>query len=99
MVRKLWPLVLSAVALGINSYVIAGILPDIADTLHVTQGSVGLGVTTFTAAYALTAPWLPGVLARAGSTRRALLIALAVFTIGSAITAVSQSLWVWGVII
>lgn len=95
MVRKLWPLVLSAVALGINSYVIAGILPDIADALHVSEGSVGLGVTTFTAAYALTAPWLPGVLTRTGTTRRALLIALAVFTIGSAITVASPSLWVF----
>jgi DHA1 family inner membrane transport protein len=93
--RKLWPLVLSAVALGINSYVIAGILPDIAATLDASQGAVGLGVTTFTAAYALTAPWLPGVLTRAGTTRRALLIALAVFVAGSALTAASGSLWMF----
>ncbi|MCI1747866.1 MAG: MFS transporter [Acidipropionibacterium sp.] len=93
--KKLWPLVLSATALGINSYVIAGILPDIASSLHVSQGSVGLGVATFTAAYALSAPWLPGVLTRTGTTRRALLIALAVFTVGSAITAASPSLGVF----
>jgi predicted MFS family arabinose efflux permease len=93
--KKLWPLVLSATALGINSYVIAGILPDIASSLHVSQGSVGLGVAAFTAAYALTAPWLPGVLTRTGTTRRALLIALAVFIIGSAITAASPSLGVF----
>lgn len=88
---RLWPLVLSTVALGINSYVIAGILPSIAVSLRTSQGAVGLGVTAFTAAYALTAPWLPGLLTRTGTTRRALSTALAVFTAGSAITALSPS--------
>lgn len=95
MFKKLWPLVLSATALGINSYVIAGILPDIASALHVSQGSVGLGVTTFTAAYALTTSWLPGILTRTGTTRRALLITVAMFIIGSAITAATSSLGVF----
>lgn len=88
---RLWPLVLSTVALGINSYVIAGILPSIAVSLRTSQGAVGLGVTAFTAAYALTAPWLPGLLTRTGTTRRALSTALTVFTAGSAITALSPS--------
>ena len=88
---RLWPLVLSTVALGINSYVIAGILPRIAVSLRTSQGAVGLGVTAFTAAYALTAPWLPGLLTRTGTTRRALSTALTVFTAGSAITALSPS--------
>lgn len=88
---RLWPLVLSTVALGINSYVIAGILPSIAVSLRTSQGAVGLGVTAFTAAYALTAPWLPGLLTRTGTTRRALSTALAVFTASSAITALSPS--------
>lgn len=93
MLRRLWPLVLAAVALGINSYVIAGILPSIATSLRVGEGAVGLGVTTFTAAYALIAPWLPGVLTRTGTTRRALLAALGVFVAGSVVTAVSTTLW------
>ena len=88
---RLWPLVLSTVALGINSYVIAGILPSIAVSLRTSQGAVGLGVTALTAAYALTAPWLPGLLTRTGTTRRALSTALTVFTAGSAITALSPS--------
>ncbi|WP_330434297.1 hypothetical protein OIC43_08420 [Streptomyces sp. NBC_00825] len=75
MIRRVWPLVAAASALGIDAYVLAGVLPSIADSLATTAAAVGLGVTAFTAAYALAGPLLSGMLIR-GSTARALLIAL-----------------------
>ncbi|WP_103534830.1 MFS transporter [Streptomyces sp. SM11] len=88
MIRKVWPLVAAAVALGIDAYVLAGVLPSIADSLVTTVAVVGLGVTAFTAAYAVAGPLLSGRLAR-GSTARALLIALGVFNLGNLITVVA----------
>ncbi|MFJ3608470.1 MFS transporter [Streptomyces anulatus] len=80
MIRKVWPLAVAAVSLGIDAYVLAGVLPRIADSLTSTVSMIGLGVTTFTAAYAVAGPLLSGRLAR-GSTARALLIALGLFNL------------------
>ncbi|MDI3385801.1 MFS transporter [Streptomyces sp. B-S-A8] len=85
MIRRVWPLVAAAIALGIDAYVVAGVLPSIADSLATTVAVIGLGVTAFTAAYAVAGPLLSGRLAQ-GSTARALLIALGVFNLGNLIT-------------
>lgn len=94
MIRRIWPLVAAAVALGIDAYVLAGVLPAIADSLATTAAAVGLGVTAFTAAYALAGPSLSGILTR-GSTAGALLIALGVFNLGNLITVVSPGIEVF----
>ncbi|MFE4512697.1 MFS transporter [Kitasatospora sp. NPDC056783] len=94
MIRRLWPLVAAAVALGVDAYVLAGVLPSIADSLATTVAAVGLGVTAFTAAYALAGPLLSGTLIR-GSTAGALLIALGVFNLGNLVTALSPGLEVF----
>lgn len=91
MIRKVWPLVAASVALGIDAYVLAGVLPSIADSLTTTVAAVGLGVTAFTAAYALAGPMMSGMLTR-GNTARALLIALGVFNLGNLITVVAPSI-------
>lgn len=85
MIRRVWPLVVAAVALGIDAYVLAGVLPQIADSLATSPAMIGLGVTAFTAAYAVAGPLLSGRLTR-GNTARALLIALGVFNLGNLIT-------------
>ncbi|ARQ69097.1 MFS transporter [Streptomyces marincola] len=94
MIRKVWPLVVAAVSLGIDAYVLAGVLPRIADSLATTVGAIGLGVTAFTGAYALAGPLLTGPLA-AGSARRGLLIALGVFNAGNLVTALAPNLGVF----
>lgn len=60
MIRRLWPFVLGSVALGLDAYVIAGLLPAIAASLGSRVATVGLGVATFTGAYALSGPILAG---------------------------------------
>lgn len=94
MIRKIWPLVAAAVSLGIDAYVLAGVLPQIAGSLGTTVGAIGLGVTAFTGAYALAGPLLSGRFV-AGSTRRGLLLALAIFNAGNLITALAPNLEVF----
>ncbi|EAM2945595.1 MFS transporter [Salmonella enterica] len=94
MIRKLWPLIVAAISLGIDAYVLAGVLPQIADSLTTTVAMIGLGVTAFTAAYAFAGPLLSGRLTR-GSTASALLIALGLFNLGNLITALSPGIEVF----
>lgn len=94
MIRRIWPLVVAAMALGIDAYVLAGVLPSIADSLATTVAMIGLGVTAFTAAYAFAGPLLSGRLTR-GDTGRALLVALAVFNLGNLATALAPGVGVF----
>ena len=93
MIRRLWPFVLGSVALGLDAYVAAGLLPAIAASLGTQEATVGLGVAAFTGAYAVVGPLLAG---RAGQrSRRSLVIALLVFTVANLATALSPTVWVF----
>lgn len=91
MIRLFWPLMLGAFALGLDAFVLAGLLPGMAQELHTSQALVGLGVALFTASYAVSAPVLASV-AGGRSTRKALLIGLGLFTLGNMATSVAPSL-------
>lgn len=78
MILRLWPFILGSMALGLDAYVIAGLLPSMARDLHAPQATLGFGVTAFTGAYALAGPVLAGVAGR--RSRRNLTIALGIFT-------------------
>ena len=93
MLKQLWPLVLGSVALGLDAYVIAGLLPQIAEDLGASGSVIGLGVTAFTGAYAVCGPLLSG---RAGKNpRNGLLGAIAVFSLANVVTAVSPTVSVF----
>ena len=93
MLKQLWPLVLGSVALGLDAYVIAGLLPQIAEDLGASGSVIGLGVTAFTGAYAVCGPLLSG---RAGKNpRNGLLGAIAVFSLANVVTAVSPTVGVF----
>ncbi|GAA2805262.1 MFS transporter [Saccharopolyspora taberi] len=94
MIGKVWPLVIAAVSLGIDAYVLAGVLPDMAGSLATTAGAIGLGVTAFTAAYEAAGPFLSRVLV-GRSTRTALLVALGAFNLGNLATALAPTLGVF----
>lgn len=93
MMRRLWPFVLSSVALGLDAYVVAGLLPAVASSLGAREATVGLGVAAFTGSYAVSGPLLAG---RAGQrSRRSLVVALLVFTMANLATALSPTVWVF----
>ncbi|CAM3849284.1 MFS transporter [Nocardiopsis tropica] len=93
MARTLWPFIIGSVALGLDAYVIAGLLPAIASDLHTTQSLVGLGVTAFTGAYAISGPLLAGHAGR--NSGRNLTIALAVFAVGNLLTLLAPTIAVF----
>lgn len=89
--RRLGALVLGAFALGMDAYVIAGLMPSIGAELRVSAFAVGLLVTAFTLAYALLSP-IGSALGAALAARTVLIGALAIFTAGNVLSAVAPSL-------
>jgi predicted MFS family arabinose efflux permease len=81
---------LATFAVGTNNFVIAGLLPSIAGDLDVSIPTAGQLVTAFALTLAIAAPVLGW--ATSGMDRRiALLLALTVFVIGNAATALGTS--------
>lgn len=91
MICLLWPLILGSFALGLDAYVLAGLLPGMARDLQTTQAMAGLGVALFTVAYAVSAPALASVSTRY-STRTALLAGIGLFTVGNLATTFAPTL-------
>nr|WP_293819108.1 MFS transporter [uncultured Corynebacterium sp.] len=86
---RLWPFVVGSVALGLDAYVVAGLLPAIASSLGAREATVGLGVAAFTGSYAIAGPLLAG---RAGRrSRRSLIVSLLIFTVANLATALSPT--------
>ncbi|MDF5754698.1 MFS transporter [Spongiactinospora sp. TRM90649] len=81
-------LAFGAFAVGTDGFVVAGLLPPIAASLHVSVAAAGQLVTVFSIAYAVLAPIL-AILTASWSRRTVLIVALAVFAIGNAITALA----------
>lgn len=79
---------LGAFAVGTDVFVIAGLLPAISGSLHVSVGAAGQLVSVFALAYALLSPVLAALTCR-WSGRTVLLTALAVFAAGNLMTAVA----------
>lgn len=76
---------------GIDGYVLAGLLPAIADDLTVTEAMAGQLVSVFALTSALAGPVL-GALTGGWERRRTISSALAVFVIGNVVTAVAPTL-------
>ncbi|MTE14955.1 MFS transporter [Nocardia aurantiaca] len=86
--RRTLILALGTFAVGTDSFILAGFLPDLAGSLAVSTATAGTAVTVFAAAYALGSPVLATVTARL--PRRALLVSallvLAMANLGSALS-------------
>lgn len=80
-------LALGTFAVGTDAYVVAGFLPGMADSLHVTESVAGQSATIFAITYAILSPVLASVAARV--PRRTLLVTallvLALANVGSAL--------------
>lgn len=89
--RRVHILVLGAFALGLDAYVMAGLLPKVAGDLHTSESAAGQMVTLFTLCYALAAPVFATALA-GRPAKTVLTAALLLFTLANALTAVAGSL-------
>jgi predicted MFS family arabinose efflux permease len=88
--RRVIPLTLGSFALGLDAYVVAGILPVVARGLHVSPSAAGQLVTAFTLAYGLLSPVFATLLI-GRPVRVVLLGALAVFALGNLMSALAGS--------
>jgi predicted MFS family arabinose efflux permease len=89
--NRLYILVLGAFALGLDAYVMAGLLPKVAAELHTGEAAAGQMVTLFTLCYALAAPVFATALA-GKPAKTVLTAALLLFTAANALTALAGSL-------
>jgi MFS transporter, DHA1 family, inner membrane transport protein len=90
MPRLLWLLCLANLIIGSGAFVIGGILAPIAQDLRISVPAAGQAMTAYALSTALLAPL---VLLATGRwpRKRALLLALALFTLGNLLCAVSNS--------
>ncbi|MGW4355344.1 MFS transporter [Nocardia sp. NPDC004582] len=90
--RRTGILALGTFAVGTDSFILAGFLPDMAGTLGVSLASAGLAVTVFAATYALGSPVLATLTARL--PRRTLLVtALLVLALANLGSALAPAFW------
>jgi predicted MFS family arabinose efflux permease len=87
MYGRLSVLAMGTFAIGTDSFVVAGILPQVASSLHVSVEATGQLVTVFALSYALLSPVMAAVTAH-WSRKRVLLSGLAVLVVGNVLTAV-----------
>jgi MFS transporter, DHA1 family, inner membrane transport protein len=88
--RRLLVLALGMFALGTDSFVVAGVLPEIADSFGVSIGAAGQMTTVYAVTYALLAPIIAALAAHM-ARKRLLLGGLAVFVVANLGTAIAPT--------
>lgn len=88
--KKILLLALGMFALGLDAYVVTGLIPGISRSFGSSTSMVGQMVTVFTLCYALSAPIFSTLLA-GRSVRHILLLAIFVFIIANVASALSQT--------
>lgn len=85
-------LALGAFAIGTEGFMIAGLLPIIAEDLEVSLSAAGQLITVFSLSYAIGSPVLNTLSASLGR-RKLLIVALALFSVANFIAAVAPGYW------
>jgi DHA1 family inner membrane transport protein len=88
--KPLAALAVSAFAIGTTEYVIMGLLPDLAQTFHVSIPRAGILVSGYALSVTLGSPLVALALART-ERRRALLILMSMFIVGNTLCALSPN--------
>lgn len=88
--KKIWILTLGMFALGMDTYIVAGLLPDMGKSFNKSSAEIGQGVTVFTLFFALSAPIFSTILAKY-SVKNILLIALLTFGLANLVTMLSYN--------
>ena len=88
--RRLLVLALGMFALGTDSFVVAGVLPQIAHHFNVSIGAAGQLTTAYALTYALLAPTI-AALAASVPRKQLMLSALGLFVVSNLITAAAPT--------
>lgn len=87
---KVYLLSLGMFSLGLDAYVVAGLLQDIANTYAITASQVGMTVGVFTLCYAFSAPIFATLLGHK-SAKTTLAVALTLFSTANMVSAVAPT--------
>lgn len=87
--RRVVLLAVGTFALGLDAFIVAGLIPDISAETGVSEAEAGQMVTVFTLSYAISAPLLASVLR--ANAKFLLLLAMVVFTLGNVASAMAES--------
>lgn len=88
--KKIWVLTLGMFALGMDAYIVAGLLPDMSKSFDKNNAEIGQGVTVFTLFFALSAPLFSTILAKY-SVKNILLLAMLIFGLANLMIMVSTT--------
>lgn len=89
---RLLTLAIGMFAIGTDSFVVAGMLPEVAGSLGVGVGTAGQLITAYALSYALMTPVMATLTSHL--PRRMVLVAgLSVFVLGNAMTALATGFW------
>ncbi|MGF6505834.1 MFS transporter [Paraburkholderia sp. 32] len=89
--RRLLTLALGMFALGTDSFVFAGILPEISHSFHTSIGAAGQLITAYALTYALLGPTIAALAAEV-SRKRLLLTGIGLFVVANLATIVAPTL-------
>jgi MFS transporter, DHA1 family, purine base/nucleoside efflux pump len=87
---RVFILAISVISVGLVELIVGGILPTIANDLHVSIGQAGQLITVFALVYALSGPILYTLTANI-ERKKLLLLTLGIFVLGNVITYMSPS--------
>ena len=88
--KKIWILTIGMFALGMDAYIVAGLIPSISKSFNKSSSAIGQGVTVFTLFFSISAPIFSTILAKS-PVKKILIIAFSIFTLANIITAISMN--------
>ena len=88
--KKIWILTIGMFALGMDAYIVAGLIPSISQSFNKSSSAIGQGVTVFTLFFSISAPIFSTILAKS-PVKKILIIAFSIFTLANIITAISMN--------
>lgn len=88
--KKIWILTIGMFALGMDAYIVAGLIPSISKSFNKNSSAIGQGVTVFTLFFSISAPIFSTILAKS-PVKKILIIAFSIFTLANIITAISMN--------
>ncbi|MBM6219459.1 MFS transporter [Staphylococcus epidermidis] len=92
--KRIWILTIGMFALGMDAYIVAGLIPSISQSFNKSSSAIGQGVTVFTLFFSISAPIFSTILAKS-PVKKILVIAISVFTLANIITAISMNYTVY----
>ena len=90
--KKILILALGMFSLGMDTYIVAGLIPEMSRSLNQSSTAIGQGVTIFTLVFAISAPLFSIFLAKI-NVKQTLIFALIIFIFANIMTSLACLLY------